>query len=187
MWTPLTSKKAYVERWNRLALGNKLRSWSHFVDVPRSEESLRIMVRLTEPGKPLPLTDATHAQVAKFLSQSTYPDGALHFNECAPDDEVLFQGELMQGYLGRLEFRGCFPKLGTLQRMRDCLEGTCVNHMRGFEVTLMLRRYLSPAAYNDVEDLLEAYPDHVIELTAYLHELGWARGRNVIIWEVRDY
>jgi hypothetical protein len=186
MWTPLTSKTAYVERWNRLALGNKLRSWSNISDVPSAEEGLRIMVRSTVPGIPLPLTDATYAQVVKFLKHWKTPE-ALHFNECAPDDEVLFQGEVMRGYLGRMEFRGCFPKLGILQRMRDCLEGTCVNHMRGFEVTCMLRRYLSPAAYNDVEELLETYPDHVIELTAYLNDLGWARGRNVIIWEVRNY
>jgi len=186
MWTPIQSKTAYVERWNRLALGNKLRSWSRFADVPSTEDSLRIMVRSTIPGQPLPLTDATYIQVAKFLEGHATAE-TLHFNECAPDDEVLFQGELMRGYLGRLEFRGCFPKLGVLQRMRDCLEGTCVNHMRGLAVLLMLRRYLSPAAYNDVEELLDTYPDHVIELTAYLHELGWAKGRNVIIWEVRNY
>lgn len=40
---------------------------------------------------------------------------------------------------------------------------------------------------DDVEILLELYPDATIELAAYPYTLGKIPGRNTVIWEVRDY
>lgn len=52
---------------------------------------------------------------------------------------------------------------------------------------LLLRHLLNGNSYDDLMELIDGYPDHVVELTALSSEFGTVPGRNGIIWEVRRY
>ncbi len=57
----------------------------------------------------------------------------------------------------------------------------------GSAVLAVLRHYLWPSDYDDLMATLDAYPDHVVELTACDRAIGVCPNRNTIIWEVRAY
>ena len=62
------------------------------------------------------------------------------------------------------------------------------HHHRGYlETKVLLDRYLDPSSRDDLDALLELYPDATIELTAFDIDTGVIPGRNTIFWEVRDY
>jgi hypothetical protein len=52
---------------------------------------------------------------------------------------------------------------------------------------LVLRRHLNANSYDDVLDLLQQYPDHVVELSATDKCFGTVPHRNHFMWEVRQY
>jgi len=55
----------------------------------------------------------------------------------------------------------------------------------GTTALLTLRHYLNDNSYDDLTELLDRYPDHQIEFSAYSKCFGTMKGRNAVIWEVR--
>lgn len=51
----------------------------------------------------------------------------------------------------------------------------------------LLRHVLNGNSYDDLTDLLELYPGHVVELSALDCCFGTCRGRNAVVWECRKY
>lgn len=46
---------------------------------------------------------------------------------------------------------------------------------------------MDPSSQQDLDDLLDLYPDATIEFTCYDIDLGVIPNRNTIFWEVRNY
>jgi hypothetical protein len=57
----------------------------------------------------------------------------------------------------------------------------------GTAARLLLRRHLNENSYDDLCDLLDKWPGHVVEFSAVDGMFGTMPGRNAIIWEVRQY
>lgn len=57
----------------------------------------------------------------------------------------------------------------------------------GTAATILLRYVLNDNSYDDVQSLIEDYPDHVVELSALDCCVGTKEHRNAVIWEVRKY
>lgn len=70
-------------------------------------------------------------------------------------------------------WRSAFPKYHKAHRRTEA---------RG-----VLEHYLNPNSLDDLNLLLDVYPDHVIELSACASNFGTIEGRNGVIWEVRRY
>ncbi len=51
----------------------------------------------------------------------------------------------------------------------------------------LLRSVLNPNSYDDLGELLDRYPGHVVELSALEVCYGTCENRNAIVWEVRAY
>lgn len=63
-------------------------------------------------------------------------------------------------------------------------------HARTYQRTaakLLLDWALNENSRDDLEILLDRYPDHIVELTAYEKCYGTKQGRNAVTWEVRRY
>lgn len=61
------------------------------------------------------------------------------------------------------------------------------NSTTGLKAKLILQENLSPKSYDDIQELLEIYKDHIIEFENYKINLGNIPHRNTLIWEVRKY
>lgn len=57
----------------------------------------------------------------------------------------------------------------------------------GIKALTLLRHYLNAKSYDWLEVLLERYPDHVIEFSAYDCNWGTLPGYNCVYWECRKY
>lgn len=90
----------------------------------------------------------------------------------------LWEGDVTREYIS-----GTFKPAG----------GTWRKHMlaprliHGSAARLVLRSLLNENSFDDLQILLEEYPDHVVELTALDCCYGTVPHRNAIIWEVRKY
>jgi len=105
-----------------------------------------------------------------------------------PDDKIAIQGELMRTPLG-LHFKyNCTPNKSLRRAMDEFTEdGDRAGYATGLTAKMLLQQNLTPSSYADLEAVLDQYPDHVVELTAWAVEVGNIPGRNTCVWEVRLY
>jgi hypothetical protein len=102
------------------------------------------------------------------------------FNEPAPDEALTIQGELYENASGWwLAYNQEQVKM-TVGMLRPV-------HVAGLKAKAILRHYCCPSSFEDLQCLLDLYPDHVIEFSVYRYTLGDVSNRNTIIWEVRRY
>lgn len=57
----------------------------------------------------------------------------------------------------------------------------------GLKARLMLKYYMWWDDYEWILNLLDKYPEHIIEFTTYSVPVGGIPNRNTVIWEVRHY
>lgn len=186
--TPITTKAEFYRLWHRGSLGNKLRTWAHPDHVPASYTGSLMLRPMNSPGGSASIVELPVKKALDFWRWSIERGLTKRFaNECAPDSEAVFQGEVMRD-VGRLYLLGHYREYkpgAKLMRMRDALKQA--KEYRGLAAEFMLRKVSVPASRDDVLELLDLYPDHVIEFTAYRRCVGNCQQRNVIIWEVRKY
>lgn len=181
---PIRNKREMYPLYERGAFGNKLRTWPNVDALLADGYAGTVSLRYSGAGGggwaayEVALEDV-RATVDGWVSEGA--DAALvKVNESAPDANLVVQGEVSRTPYGFV-FRHCSAKV----KMRDAMR--LAEHAYDLEARLLLRHYLTPSSYEDVMDLLDIYGGSVVELSAYSHTLGDCRGRNAVIWEVRNY
>jgi hypothetical protein len=169
------------------AYGNKLRTWTRFQDIERSGYGGRIVMRYqgVAGGAQYPRLgeQLTLAEVRDALATWTKLGAQLEavaYNEAAPDHALLIQGEVMLS-TEHISFF-CSDEKTT---MRKALQRG--QQIDGVRALCLLRQHLFPSSWEDIQELLERFPDSVIEFSAFAHAVGFLRNRNTVIWEVRNY
>jgi hypothetical protein len=182
----VTSKRDYYQRAALGEFGNQIKSWLSLGDFfSDPEKKFPVAVRYMEPGSPFCVMDLASSKDVWEATDKMSELGAdlslMVVNECAPDDKLTIQGELCErpggAYLHYSTKRG--------YRMREGL-AKFGRHITGLGSILTLAHFMDPTAFDAVRQLLQEYPEHVIEFSCYtvgVGTLGW----NTIIWEVRAY
>lgn len=164
------------------AFGNKLKTWDYLLGAPAS--TLRFCIRYKKPGSKWFAFGVGMQQAADLISKWTLEGadrGLFSFNELGQDDKITLQGEIMRGVRHYELLYSHMP--GIMHRNAMKIAGWTW----GIEALAIVKSYLSDGSYDDLMELLELYPDAVIEFTTYSIDVGECRGRNTVIWEVRDY
>jgi len=183
MRDPITNKSQMYSLLSAGLLGNTINQYFSVAEWKDSDEYHRIPmwgVRTLTPGGPCRLycpRDEVEATVQSFqpheVNISCMIDAICRVNLMAD----IFMGDYGLEVYGMLypppqaNWRRDMPSLGKTYRHM---------HARG-----VLSATLTPADIEDVSELLELYPDHVIELSACDRYLGRFPRRKGIIWEVR--
>jgi hypothetical protein len=185
----IASKSDFVDLYNRGLLGNKLRQWRHLVDVRKAGYAGTLSIRDGRPSSNLsryrvPVAEA-NAAVAEMLGAGARD---IYYNESAPDDVLLFQGEYLHGVPAgnpagsvRNHYLMWSRERVPMKRVRKWA------HTEGAATLWLLRSSLSPGAWDQFEDIRERFPDHTIEFSVYDRLLGNCPGCNWVVWEVRGY
>lgn len=98
-------------------------------------------------------------------------------------EQTRWAGDIWDGPTG-LTLHGLLnPAIGFHWR-REMLHPT---EWRGTAARSLLRSVLNDNSYDDLNDLIERYPGHVYELSAFEKCVGTLAGRNHLVWEVRAY
>ena len=167
------------------AFGNKLRTWDSMEDLLLSGYTGSVTARYVgDSGGGLAHYRIPVNKVPLFEQECRdrgLEVGRIRYNESAPDDRLLIQGEVMRDHRG-LVLR--YSRLKTMMR-KALSEDT--NHAQGITAQFLLKAYLTWLSYNDIMELLDQYEGHVVEFSAYEMLVGDCRGRNTVVWEVRAY
>ena len=179
----ITSKPQGIALWTAGAFGNKLRTWPTLEACLASGYRGRVGLRYIDPrggGTPweahVPIDELALRMLARRVCGLR--DDLTLFCEEAPDHRLILNGEFSDLY--------GFYCSNIKKPMRAALKegGRWVSVAAG---RLMLKHCMTPSSWSDFEALLEVYPEYVIELSVYDIPLGELRGRNALIWEVRQY
>jgi hypothetical protein len=186
--TKIPTKDQMYLLYERRAFGNKLRTWPSLNSLQQSGFNGNVTLRyrgeaggsqFTKYNVPIPQVPTV---INEFVEKGADKD-RFNFNEAAPDDRLLFQGEVIQS-TEHLTLRMSNEKT----QMRTAMANTDkVKHLYSLEALEYLKTTLTPSSYNDLRALWDLYPTAVIELSVYAMPLGDLKGRNAIVWEVRDY
>lgn len=184
----IKTKKEFYQLWEAGVLGNKLRTWRD----PREAEASGVPLvgfRYSDPrggGAPWWGTAPHGGIVARFneIVATGFDAQYLVVCEAAPDEHGTLQGEVCRTVGGWHGLLG----LSRGERMRDAIAKGLLRPVHGVTVVALLNHYMDPSSRDDLEALLERYPDATVEFTCYgdLH-VGSTPRRNTIFWEVRNY
>lgn len=181
---PVLNKNDYYKRYIAGEFGNRLKIWRTYWEWRQSQFLKKIGIRNTEPGSRFCRYDIPRVDVEKvveeFLQQGCKAE-TMTFNEAAPDQDLILQGEFVRMPTG-LELM--YSRVQKQMRLAflDKTEYATGNH-----AIQILKHVMDPNSWEWCEYLLEAYPDHVVEFSVYQRYLGSIPGRNTLIWEVRAY
>ena len=180
----IDSKNKSFELYQTGLFGNKLRSWDSVQEYKESGHVGTVTVRYkgnsSSPFCKYNIKSSDADSVIKSIISSGAKEELIVLNESAPDEKLLIQGELTKDSGGYSLFYSCEQG-----KMRDCMKFGI--QIYGLSAKLLLMKYMNANSYADVMELIDSYPDHVIEFSTYDQCLGSCHGRNTIIWEVRKY
>lgn len=183
----IRSKKEFYKLWEDGVLGNKLRTWRDPVAAQASGVSL-VGFRYADPkGGGAPWWGICKGTdiVTRFaeIVATGFDARYLVVCEAAPDDRGTIQGEVCRTYLGLRGYLG----LTTGLRMRDAMAAGLLKNYGGAAVNVLLDRYMDPSSRDDLDQIMDRYPDATVEFTCYAVQVGAFPHRNTIFWEVRNY
>ena len=178
MTTTIKSKSQMYELYHRGAFGNKNRNWLTLEDYLTSQFQGLVALRETEKVGGKCYYNLCREGVLSHVHE--FPKG-YNISEMLPSDKLLLQGEVQRDEQGLYLF---YSK--ALAPMRDALKQS-PQHTRGLAAHLLLQNYLDSSSYEGLLELLDNYPNHVIEFSTYNCKVGEIPNRNTVIWEVRQY
>lgn len=185
--TRVLRKQTNYHLWTTGAFGNRLRAWQTLDEYRASGFGGRVVLRYLG-GSVGGLwcrynldPDAVEEVAAEIIAEGAERDKIM-VNEAAPDDHVIFNGELWTG----------------ADPVDALLYSTVRAHMRpalaaeqlratGLQTRMLLRSLMTPSSYEDLQVLVEQYDNHAIELSIFNICVGDIPGRNALVWEVRQY
>lgn len=100
-----------------------------------------------------------------------------------PDHLIVVQGEVQRN----AQFGWCFRVSKEKRPMNVALGNFQVEHHFGPGYWLYLKQIMTDQDYEDINELLESFPNAVIEFSVYNRVVGDCPNRKTIIWEVRNY
>lgn len=181
----ISNKSVFIEYQQRYAFGNRLQEWDSIEAYKKSGYKGKVVARYRQPGSPFMRYDIPYNQFDEYIRQCE-TNGAKRelfwVNDSELDEkDLLLQGEYFDGPDG--------PQLycsRDLSKMRIALVKSGY-HLYGLNARRAINEVFNASSLADFRALIEKFPDHVIEFGAYNKNVGMIPGRNVIIWEVRNY
>ena len=116
------------------------------------------------------------------------PRVPVSYNELAPDHLATCQAYVrkLDGRLYLLAKLSALEKLPMRpERMRQAIRRAKL--YEGLRAAEIVRNRASVRDSEDILELMDVYPGHVLEFTTYAVTLGCVPGSNTIFWELRGY
>ena len=167
--------------------GNQPKTWNSYEEIIKSGYKGNVTIRTKEriAGVATTKYNVRPEDIEKeidYITQQGLRIDKITFNESMPDNVLLIQGELTRTEEG-LYFNYSTEKT----QMNTALRGENSKIATGLTAKMLLKTNLTPESYEDLEKLLDTFPNDIIEISAWDKNIGNIPGRNAIVWEVRNY
>jgi hypothetical protein len=189
----IASKQQFFLLWEAGVLGNRTRLWrdpqeAHFWGMQQKLGILKPEIGFRELRK----TGTAGAgawekvpwhRVLETAERWKAEGRQFIMDDGAPDDKRTLQGEVCRTYRG---LEG-FLEVGGKLPMRPAMAAGLMHHYSYAATKALLDRYMDPSSRDDLDALLELYPDAAVEFSSFTVNVGIFPGRNTIFWETRNY
>lgn len=181
----ITSKREFFAKWRAGLLGNRTELWTDPYDVWEAINGGLDKVGFREIGRAgggawelVPAAEFMTTYDRWVQAKRTFiMDGSV------PNEKRTLQGEIARTYRG---LEGYLDTQGTLA-MRPAMAAGHMKTCGGALVMALLDRYMDDNSREDLQMLLDLYPDATIEFTCFSCDVGMFLNRNTIFWETRNY
>lgn len=168
------NKREFYDRWLKLEFGNRPRCWATLDELTASGFQGKFSIRSRIPGGKL----ATQQR----LGDKDHPTQDVVYQESLPDHLLVIQASLGRDEQHGLWIEYCLDKdVHFRQAMAQSQFKT------GLKAVLVLQEFVDPASLQDLYQLMDTYPDGVIEFATFSQPLGVLPGRRTVIFELRAY
>lgn len=178
----IRTKADFFRLWTDGVLGFKLRTWEDPRDAVAAGVPLCGFRQLGVAGGGA-FEMAERSDIMNVAEKWTAAGRKFMVCEAAPDQLATIQGEVCRGIRG---WEGLLGRVINGKRMRDSIKDGDLTPRHGVVVLAMLDQFMAPSSRDDLDALLDLYPDATVEFTCY-GDHNFDRGRNTIFWEVRNY
>jgi hypothetical protein len=183
----ITDKRQMYDLLAAGRLGNTTQQWFDLDVWQSSPEADRFKwwgVRTLTPGGPCRLNCPNHEVAATALK---FMDAGHRCNISIMLDRVCrvtLWCDIWDSPTGLVVYGIEHPPEGGSWRALMPTQG---KHWTGTAARMLLKRHLNPNSLDDVFELFERWPGHVLELSACDRPMGVLPDRNAIHWEMRLY
>lgn len=165
--------------------GNSPLVWNTYEEVMnsgwRGEVCIRGRIPLTRGRVRYNIPLETLKDEVEIMKRETgLSDYQISFNQSMPDERLILQGELMRDNPFYLLYT-------TVKKPMNLALSEEEKHASGFTALNLLKANLFPSSFSDIEALVDRFPNSVFEFSAYEIAVGNIPGRNVVVWEGRNY
>lgn len=165
-------------------LGNRTRLWRRPEDAARASDAPEIGFRELGRAGGGKWERVAQSQTMETATQWMKEGRKFIMDDGVPSEHSVMQGEVCRTIRGLESFLAISHGLPPMRQ--SIAQG--LHRPYGYVATkVILDQYMDPSSRDDLEMLLELYPDATIELACFDVEVGNIPHRRVIFWEVRDY
>jgi len=187
IFDPVRSKTDFVKRYQAGEFGNASPTWHSPMKflieaeegkfIPSGYYHVRNRIRAGET-----YYNQTFEDVNRLINGPLRRvDSDWYVSAMAPTEKTLLQGEVQRSS------QGLYLLYSQVRKpMRDALRDD-TRVAVGLSAKLLLDRYLNARSREWLEYLLDSYPDHIVEFSAYERCWGTVPGHNTVFWECRLY
>jgi len=175
MITTIRDKATTIDLFRRGFYGNSIRQWDTVEELEADSFSGRVVIR----GRMLGFQTVYAIEKRKAIVMAQCFSGGLdsyYFNEYVPSP--IFNAEIMRSERGLYMYYSNAPA-----PMKIALAGAPL-HAFGLAAKVIVEQVSDQA--ETIWELLDKFPDHVIEFSCFGQAVGTLSWRT-IIWEVRFY
>jgi hypothetical protein len=177
----ITSKAQFYDLWTKGVLGNRTRVWTNVEDALKSR-CPQIGFREVGRGGGGAWESGSRADARDTAARWTRLGRRFIMDDGAPSSHAILQGEVCRTFEGLQSYLAVGHGIPP---MRISMARGMHTH-RGYLATkILLDEYMDPSSRDDLDSLLELYPDHTIEFTSFDIDVGNIPNRNTLIWETR--
>lgn len=178
----IRSKAQFFWLWEAGCLGNRTNLWRNPADAIASG-ALNIGFR--EVGKAGGGKAAiVPAYLAYAVADEWIKEGrAFIMDDTAPNDRTTLCGEIARTYRGLESSIAIRP----FRSMREAISAGLLLPRSGALTLALLERFMDPSSRDDLDALLDLYPDATVEFSCFDVDAGRLPNRNTIFWETRNY
>lgn len=179
----IRSKYQFLELYIAGVLGNRFEVWTDYRDAIAANAFVGFREIGNAGGGKFEM--ALPEQIEAVARRWMYEGRKFYLNagDYTIQKKATIQGEICNLVDGWHGFTGPAHEY----KMRDMFKRGLATAHNGLHTRHILRNYLCPNSLDDVDALLDLYPEATIEFTSYKCDVGILPNRNTIIWEVRNY
>jgi len=184
MYKGIPDKKTSYALYEAGEFGNQLRNWHNYNALCKSDFCGNVTMRYADKTNKWCAYNIARNDVCSLITQWVNEGADMYkvkFNESAPDDHLLIQGEIQE--LAGKKYILSYSTEKT--NMRKAMEHP--ESLIGNEAIFLLQKYFSKESMRNLKRLFATYPLAIVEFSTYDHILGNVPENNTIFWEVRNY